>query len=80
MYSVIYIIEGRIPMNKNDLNEIKKSNEQAGDNEVVNEPSNVEVANMYNMPNMISGPSGDALEEKRKLYGRSSINKGISRK
>ncbi|MCB2307141.1 hypothetical protein LGL08_01860 [Clostridium estertheticum] len=67
-------------MNKYNLKETKQSDEQSGDNDDVSGASNAKVTQMYNMPNMTSGPSDATTEEKEKLYGRSIANKGINRK
>lgn len=67
-------------MNKNNLNETKKSNKQSGDNESAGGATNAKVTHMYDMPNMTSGPSDATVEEKRILEERSSASKGNSKK
>ncbi|MBU3160397.1 hypothetical protein KPL37_11635 [Clostridium frigoris] len=67
-------------MNESNLNETKKSGKQSGENENFSEVSNADMVNIYDMPNMTSGPSEVNVEEIRRLYGRSVINKGIYRK
>ncbi|WP_298846605.1 hypothetical protein [Clostridium sp.] len=64
-------------MSEINLNEEKKSSKQSVENEGFCDTSNVEMANMTNMKSV---PSDTTLEDIRRLYGRSSINKGIYRK
>lgn len=69
-------------MNENNLKETNESSKQSGENENLSEVSNADMVNIYNMPNMTSGsgPSEVNVEEIRRLYGRSVINKGIYKK
>lgn len=67
-------------MSEINLNEAKESSKQLGEDESFSEDSNADMVNTYNMTNMTSGSSDATLEEIRRLYGRSVINKGIYRK
>ena len=67
-------MEGRIHMNKYNLDETKKENTNK------NDASNSDVTRMYNMPNMTSGPSDATDEEKKKLNDRSGAYKGTTEK
>ncbi len=80
MRSAFFTLEGRIFMNKNDLEEIKKMNKQLESNKGVSGASNGDVTSMYNMPNMSSGPSDATPEEKRQLNARSEASKGTTKK
>ncbi|MBU3093146.1 hypothetical protein KPL35_13810 [Clostridium sp. CF011] len=80
MCSVFCTLEGRIFMNKNDLEEIKKMKKQSESNKGVSGASNGDVTNMYNMPNMASGPSDATPEEKQQLNARSEASKGTTEK
>ncbi|HEY8890791.1 MAG TPA: hypothetical protein VIM70_11105 [Clostridium sp.] len=61
-------------MNKSDLQKASKSNNQPDDNEGVSGASNIIMTNMYNMPEMASGPGDATLEEKSRLNERSLVN------
>ncbi|MEK6263214.1 MAG: hypothetical protein N2B06_00250 [Clostridium sp.] len=64
-------------MNKNNLEETKKSNKY---DLTKGNVSNIDMINMYNMPNMISGPSDATLEEKELVKARSLESKGTYKK
>jgi hypothetical protein len=61
-------------MNKNTLNETKKESNES----TIRGLSNAEMACMYNMPAMTSGPSDATLEERRQLDSKTSAEKHIT--
>ncbi len=63
-------------MNKNIL---EHTNKQSGNNKNIGVVSNAEMASMYDMPSMTSGPSDATLEEKVRLNARSAASKGDSK-
>lgn len=62
-------------MNKNTLDETKKSNNES----TIRGLTNAEMASMYNMPAMTSGPSDATLEERRQIDSKTSADKHITK-
>jgi len=67
-------------MNKSDSEKMKKSNNQSDDTKEVSGASNVHMTNMYNMPEMTSGPGDATLGEKNRVNERSIANKENNKK
>jgi len=62
-------------MNKSDLGKTGKANNQSDDNKWFSGASNIDMINIYNMPEMESGPGDATLEERNRLNERSLLNK-----
>jgi len=78
--SVIFIVEGRFFMNKNNSEKTTKWSSKQEDNKEVSDASNTDATRMYNMPEMTSGPGDATLEERSRNSERSDISKNGTKK
>lgn len=76
MWSKIFIFEGRILMIKNKFEKERNSINELDTNKVRSDIYDVEMASMYDLPEMTSDITDVTLEEKKKLNNKSVANKG----